>query len=102
MPFAYRTDLANDDLRGIAIQIGVESGRPLAAEQIIDELLDCCDQLAQWSDFSQLGTPASNLGPGIRLFSHRRWVIVFRYTDYGALILRIVDGSQDYMSWAYE
>ena len=40
MPTAYRTELADDDLRGIALQVGVESGRPLAADQIVDELLD--------------------------------------------------------------
>ena len=44
----------------------------------------------------------SDLGPGVRLFAHRRWVIIFRYVENGALILRIVDGSQDYLSWAYD
>jgi plasmid stabilization system protein ParE len=96
---AHRTDAANRDLGDIAYQIGVESGRPLAADRIIDELVDCCEQLAAlWPD-SQLGTAASELGPDVRLFHQRRWVIIFRYIDDGVLVLRIVDGSQDYLSW---
>jgi hypothetical protein len=46
MPVAHRTDAANRDLGDIAFQIGIESGRPLVADRVIDELIDCCDQLA--------------------------------------------------------
>lgn len=102
MPFAHRTELAGDDLRNIAFQIGVESGRPLAADQVVDDLFDCCERLAQLSPFSQMGTAMDELGSGIRLLGHRRWVIIFQYVDDGVLILRIVDGSQDYMSWTFD
>jgi plasmid stabilization system protein ParE len=101
MPVAYRTQLADEDLRSIALQIGIESGRPLAADQIIDELVDRCDQLAALSSISQLGTLVPELGQGVRLQAYRRWVIIFRYFDEGVLILRVVDGSQDYMSWKF-
>jgi plasmid stabilization system protein ParE len=100
MPVAYRTQAAENDLRDIAFQIGIESGRPLAADQIIDELFDCCDQIAQVSPQSSLGTLAEELGNGVRLFSYRRWVILFRYIDNGLLVLRIADGAQDYLSWS--
>jgi plasmid stabilization system protein ParE len=99
MPFAYRTGTADNDLRSIAYQIGVESGRPLTAEKIVDELIDCCDHLADVSPTSRIGSSAPELGRGILLLSHRRWVIIFRYIDEGVLILRIADGSQDYLSW---
>jgi plasmid stabilization system protein ParE len=99
MPAAHRTDAANRDLGDIAYQIGVESGRPITADRIVDELIDCCDRLAELSGISHLGTSATELGPGIRLFHHLRWVIMFRYVDEGVLILRIVDGAQDYLSW---
>src|SRR3990172_2997459 len=99
MPAAYRTQAADNDLRNIAFQIGVESRRPLTAEKIIDEIVDCCDHLTELSSVSRLGTVAIELGLGVRLFSHRRWVIIFRYVDDGVLILRIADGSQDYLSW---
>ena len=99
MTVAHRTETADNDLRNIAYQIGVESGRPLTADKIIDDLIDCCDQLAELSHVSQIGTAATELGRGIRLFTHRRWVIIFRYIDEGVLVLRIADGSQDYLSW---
>jgi plasmid stabilization system protein ParE len=102
MAAALRTTAANDDLRGIALQNGVESGRPAAAERIIDELINCCDRLADMASHARLGTRAPQLGEGVRLFSCRRWVIIFRYLDEGALILRIVDGSRDYLSWAID
>lgn len=101
MPLAHRTAAADADIRSIALQIGLESGRPLAADQFVDDLIDCCDQLAALSPLSQVGTAVPELGRGLRLFSHRRWVIVFRYVDDGVLVLRIADGSQDYMSWKF-
>jgi plasmid stabilization system protein ParE len=99
MRAARCTASASDDLRNIGYQIGVESGRPLTAEKIIDELIDCCDHLAELSSVSRLGTAVPELGQGVRLFSHNRWVIIFRYVDEGVLVLRIADGSQDYLSW---
>jgi plasmid stabilization system protein ParE len=101
MPVAYRTVSADNDLRDIAFQIGIESGRPLAAERIVDELIECCNQVALNSAGSRFGTSAPELGRGIRLLSHRRWVIIFRYIDDGVLILRFADGSQDYLSWKF-
>jgi plasmid stabilization system protein ParE len=99
MGVAYRTQAADNDLRDIAFQIGVESGRPSTAERIVDELVDCCDQLAGVSPASRPGTAAPELGRGVRLFSHRRWVIIFRHLQEGILVLRIADGSQAYLSW---
>lgn len=101
-PQAVRTIAANDDLRGIARQIGNDSGRPILAERIIDEIIDCCDYLAELSTKSKLGTAKPRLGAGVRLFSHKRWVIIFRYAEPGVLILRIADGGQDYLSWKLE
>jgi len=101
MPSVHRTQFADDDLRSIAYQIGVESGRPLIADQVIDGLLDSCNLLAELSEMSQLGTSVPELGRGVRLFPYQRWVIIFRYANDGVLILRIADGSQDYMSWKF-
>ena len=101
MPVAQRTNTADADLRGIAFQIGVESGRPLTADKVVDGLIDCCDQLANSSAVSRLGTAAPELGTDVRLFSYQRWVIVFRYVEEGVLVLRILDGSQDYLAWKF-
>jgi plasmid stabilization system protein ParE len=95
---AELTEAAERDLREIVHYIGVKDGRPQLAVQILDELLNCCDQLAELSSFSQIGTLARELGRGVRLYPYKRWVIIFRYVDDGALILRIADGSQDYLS----
>jgi plasmid stabilization system protein ParE len=77
----------------------VESGRPQTAERVVDELIDCCNRLAELHPMAQLGTAAPELGLGVRLFSHQRWVILFRYVDDGLLVLRIADGSEDYLAW---
>jgi plasmid stabilization system protein ParE len=102
MSRAVRTVAANDDLRSIAIQIGVASGRPTVADQIIDELIDCCDRLAELASLSKLRTSAPRLGVDVRLFTHKRWVIIYRYTADGIIVLRIADGSQDYFAWQFD
>ena len=99
MPHAYRSEAADGDLRSIAFQIGVESGWPQIADKVIDELIDCCEQLAALSPISRIGTLAPELGRGVRLYSYQRWVLIFRYIDEGILVLRLADGSQDYLSW---
>src|SRR4051812_9432114 len=101
MPIAYRTEAADSDLRNVAFQIGIESARPQIADKVIDDLIDCCEQLAALSPVSRLGTAASELGEDVRLFSHQRWVVIFRYVAEGVVILRIADGSQDYLSWKF-
>ena len=94
-----RSESAHDDLVNIALQLTIESTGSVAAEGIVNELIDCCDRLALLSFASQLGIEAPELGPEVRLFSHDRWVMIFRYTDDGLVVLRIVDGSQEYLSW---
>ena len=96
---ARRTESAENDLLEIAYQIAVVDGRLETAERLIDELIDQANSLAQTSGIAEMGTAASELGERIRLFSHRRWVIIFRYEEHGVDVIRIVDGSQDYLSW---
>lgn len=101
MPAVVRTAAADDDLRNIAVEVGIRSGRPAVADRVIDGLLDCCNELAHLSAMSKLGTPTPQLGPGIRIYSYRRWAIIFRYIVDGILVLRIADGSQDYLTWKF-
>ncbi len=102
MAVVYRTPAADADLRNIAYAIGVESGRPLTAEKNVRELVACMERLAQLSSTAKLGSREPSLGHGVRLFTHKRWVIIFRYIEAGVLVLRIADGSQDYSSWTLE
>jgi plasmid stabilization system protein ParE len=45
---------------------------------------------------SVIGTHRPELGENYRVFSHKRWVIIFRASDRGIEVLRVVDGAQDY------
>jgi plasmid stabilization system protein ParE len=99
MPYARRTEAAQHDLESIAFQIAVRDHRPLVADRIIDELIEQTDKLAKLSSVSVLGTPAPEIGRDVRLFPCKRWVILFRYVPHGIDVLRIADGSQDYLSW---
>ena len=102
MPAVYFTDAARDDLRTIAFQVGLDSGSVALAERIVDTIADCCEELAALSPTSRLGTAAPGLGQDVRLFSFRRWVILFRYAAGEVVVLRIADGAQNYMAWNLE
>ena len=96
---AQRTAAAEQDLENIGYQIAVVDGRYEVAVQVLRELVAECDKLAELANTSRLGTEASEIGEGVRLFPCKRWVILFRYVDNGILVLRIVDGGQDYLAW---
>lgn len=82
----------------IAFQIAVRDGLPIVPERIIDRLVGECQMLADTSRDSQLGTYSPELGDGVRPFSFKRWVIVFRYTEHGIDVVRFADSSQDYLA----
>jgi plasmid stabilization system protein ParE len=96
---ARRTETAERDLREIAFYVAFNDRRPETADRIIDELIIKADNLAQSSKSSQMGTSCPELGDGVRLFSHKRWVIVFRYEAHGIDVLRFADSSQHYLAW---
>lgn len=99
MPTARRSAAAERDLQDIAFYIAFRERRPLTAERVVDELIAQADRLAQLSSTGVLGTASPEIGDGVRLFPYKRWVILFRYQPHGVDILRIADGSQDYLSW---
>ena len=99
MPIARRTEAAESDLQNIAYQIAFTSGQPILADKIIDELIVESEMLAAHSAKVLMGTAASEIGEGVRLFSCERWVIVFRYQPHGIDVLRFADGSQEYLAW---
>jgi plasmid stabilization system protein ParE len=65
----------------------------------LQELADECDRLAGSTAIEAFGTPAPGIGTDVRLIAFRRWVILFRYQHDGVMILRIADGSQNYLKW---
>ena len=96
---ARRTEAAERDLRDIAFYVAFNDHRPQTADRIIDELITQADNLARLSKSSQMGTSCPELGDRVRLFSHKRWVIIFRYEPHGIDVLRFADSSQDYLAW---
>jgi plasmid stabilization system protein ParE len=99
MLVARRTESAEADLQEIAFQIGLLSRRPNVAVKIIDELIEQANNLAITSQIAKIGTEAPEIGRDVRLFCYKRWVLIFRYMPHGIDVLRIVDGSQDYLAW---
>lgn len=99
MFIARRTESAERDLRDVALHIAFTDNRPLTADRIIDELIEQADTLAQLSGSSVMGTACPEIGNGVRTFSYKRWVILFRYEPHGVDVLRFADSSQDYLPW---
>ena len=99
MPTARRTEAAERDLQDLAFHIAMREQRASAADRIIDELIAQAENIAELSINTSLGTSAPEIGGGIRLFSYKRWVILFRYEPHGIDVLRFADASQDYLSW---
>ena len=87
------TPAAKADLSDIGYYIGVEQHRPMTAEKILRELNDKCNNYAE---SPHIGTEAPHLGEGCRVFSHKRWIVVFRPLIDGIEVIRILDGARDY------
>lgn len=85
---ARRTEAAERDLQDIAFYVAFNEHRPQAAEN-----------LARLSKSAEMGASCPELGESVRLFSHKRWVIIFRYEAHGIDVLRFADSSQDYLAW---
>jgi plasmid stabilization system protein ParE len=63
----------------------------------VHELLEVCRFLADtFAAGSSIGTLRDDLAESARLFTHKRWVIVFRPSTNGIEILRVLDGSRDF------
>jgi len=99
MPKARRSEAAERDLQEIAFHIGLKERRVQAADRVVDELIAQAERLAELSTTTKLGTAAPEIGENVRLFAYKRWVFLFRYQPHGIDVLRIADGSQDYLSW---
>jgi toxin ParE1/3/4 len=88
---------ARDDVDRIYQYIGEHERRPAAADKFVKKLVaDGESYAASFSAGSVLGTARPGFGESYRIFSHKRWVIVFRPLVDGIEVLRVVDGSRDY------
>jgi toxin ParE1/3/4 len=97
MAKATFTPEARQDLKDIAIWIGRKDRRPKVAARIVRQIKADCDKYA--SAFArgwELGTARPELAADYRVFSFKRWVIIFRPIADGIDVMRIVDGSRDF------
>ena len=91
------TELARDDVDGIYDYIGEQERRPATADKVVTEIIDACwSYAASFAAGSVLGSARDDLGESYRVFTHKRWVVVFRPIENGIEVLRVVDGSRDY------
>lgn len=97
MPVLAWSGLARQDVDDIYDYIGVRDGRPATADKFVTDLHEACQSYANAvATGSVLGTARPDLGKSYRLFTHKRWVVVFRPIREGIEVLRVVDGSRDY------
>lgn len=95
MATAHWSAEAKEDLESIARHIVDRDQRRRIARKVTREIRKKCDHYAR---HPQTGTSRPDLGDAYRVFSHSRWVVLFRPTDEGTEVLRVFDGSQDYES----
>ena len=87
------TPRAEKHLEDIAYYIAVDDGRPITADRIVREIHDTCELYAR---NPQLGEARPDLGNNVRVFSHKRWVIVYYPLDDGIVVEAVFDGARDY------
>jgi plasmid stabilization system protein ParE len=97
MASAIWTEPARDDLKSIGRYLGREQKSPRLAAKILRELKASADEYSTaFAQGSIIGSEAAELGENCRVFSHKRWVVVFEPSSKGIEVLRIFDGSRDY------
>ena len=74
------------------IWLYVAADKPTAADHLIDALSDRCQALAL---NPHMGRRRDELRPGLRSFSHGRYVIFYRIGDPEVQIVRVLEGERD-------
>jgi toxin ParE1/3/4 len=72
-----------------------------AADAIYDRIEEACGRLR---DYPQLGPARPDIAEDARALVVERWLALYRLTEYGAQVVRIVDGARDLtiIEWAPE
>ena len=96
MPTVSWTPTAQAELDEIT-QFLLKSGQSTrAVETIARELLADCDRYA---GFPRLGAASPEIGENCRVFSHKRWAIIYRPNQEGITVVGVVDAARDYPAW---
>lgn len=94
---AQWTRTAEDDLREIFRYIAFQEHRTHTARKVVQSIREHCDHYAKLTaGGKRIGTDRSDLRPGVRSFTHQRWVVLFRPVEESIRVLAVFDGSRDY------
>lgn len=87
----HYTRRAREDLFDIWLYIAPRNS-DASADAIYDRIEQSCARLAE---HPQLGRARPEIAPDARALVIERWLALYRLTDDGAQIVRIVDGARD-------
>jgi toxin ParE1/3/4 len=90
MPTVKLSDQASADIDEIYTYIGEND--PSAAERLTDELYE---KFYMLSENPLSGRLRTEIGPGLRSFPHRRYIIIYITVDRGVEIYRVLHSARD-------
>jgi plasmid stabilization system protein ParE len=93
MATARWTPTAKRELDDFHDFLGVERQSPQAAAHLVAEIHEKANLYATQPD---MGTLREDLGEGLRIFSVKSYIVVYRAIRHGIEVLRVVDGRRDY------
>jgi toxin ParE1/3/4 len=85
------THQAREDLLDIWTQLA-ERASEAVADRVYDRIQDACRLL---KEHPHLGRARTEINPETRSFVIERWLALYRVTNDGAQIVRIIDGARD-------
>ena len=84
------SDLAELDLTETWFYIARDN--PSAADRLVERILKTCDLLAQGR---HAGEGRDDLSPGARIFTVAPYVVVFRPSEEGIEVIRVIHSARD-------
>ncbi len=85
---------AEADLERILLHIAGEN--PSAAQRWLDTMLACCQSLGT---FPHIGVARPDIRPDLRMLPCGHYLVLYRATDDGAEIVRVLHGAQDWQKF---
>lgn len=93
----YFTRRAREDLLDIWLYIAHRNSEALA-DAIYDRIEEGCARLAE---HPQIGRQCPEIAPEARVLIIERWLALYRLTENGVQIVRVIDGARDLSAIAW-
>lgn len=90
------TNHAEADLEAIVYFVATSSKRPATARKIARDIRAKCELYAK---NPMLGAAAPLLGPNFRMFTHKRWAILYVPMRDGIRVVGVIDSARDFPAW---